>query len=328
MSQPLTLAVLGCWHVHALDYARDAAEHPDTQVVAVWDTDPERGADAADQLGVEFVPDLDGLLARPDLDAVTVTTATNEHVEVIGRAIRAGKHVFTEKLLAPTVEECERLIAAAREASVALVVSLPRLDEPVTRAITALVEDGALGEITYARVRMAHDGWLGGWLPERFGDPVAAIGGALADLGCHPVYLVQRILGAQPETVDATYGRVTDHPVEDNAVVTLGYPNGALGVAEASFVTVPGAFAIEVRGTLGSVLHGFGRDGLLAKGAAFNQEQWVEVPLPEPTPGPFARWVSAIREGRTDDPTQPAAVALTRVVAAANAASASKGIPA
>src|SRR5690349_13835792 len=144
MSQPLSLAVLGCWHVHALDYARDAAEHPDTEVVAVWDTDPERGSAAAAQLGVEFVPDLDVLLARPGLDAVTVTTATNEHVDVIGRAIRAGKHVFTEKLLAPTVDECEQLIAAARGAGVALVVSLPRLDEPVTRAITALIDDGAL----------------------------------------------------------------------------------------------------------------------------------------------------------------------------------------
>lgn len=324
MSQPLSLAVLGCWHVHALDYARNAAEHPDTEVVAVWDTDPERGAAAAAQLGVDFVADLDVLLARGDLDAVTVTTATNEHTDVIGRAIRAGKHVFTEKLLAPTVEECESLLRAAQETGIALVVSLPRLDEPVTRAITGLIDSGALGQVTYARVRMAHDGWLGGWLPERFGDPVAAIGGALADLGCHPVYLLQRILGADPDTVEAVYGRVTDHPVEDNAVVTLGYRDGAIGVAEASFVTVPGAFAIEVRGTRGSVLHGFGRDGLLGKGAAFDDEQWVEVPLAEPHPGPFARWVAAIRDGRTDDPTQAAAVALTRVVAAANAA-ASKG---
>ena len=68
-----------------------------------------------------------------------------------------------------------------------------------------------------------------------------AIGGALTDLGCHPVYLTQLFLGPAAGSVAAIYTSTTGRGVEDNAVVTIAYPNGAIGVTEASFVTTPGA---------------------------------------------------------------------------------------
>jgi len=320
MPRSLTISPLGFWHVHADDYARQVREHPHTTLGPVWDDDPERGAEAAARLGVDFEPSLERLLARPDIDGVTVTTRTDDHTRVIGAAIAAGKHVFTEKLLAPTVAESEQLVAAAHDAGVALTVSLPQLTAPATRAAERLVADGALGELTYVRVRMAHDGWLGGWLPERFADPVAAVGGALSDLGCHPLYLVQLLLGARPERVVASYGSFTGRPVEDNAVVVLGYPRGAIGVAEASFVTSPGAFAFEVRGTEGSLLYGFGGERLIGKGARLNADAWAELPLPEAGPGPFAQWVDHALAGTQPQDNQRAAVELTRLVVAANAA--------
>lgn len=315
------VGVVGFWHVHADDYARETAEHPGTRLVAAWDPDAERGAEGAARLGVDQADSLDALLARPDVDAITVTTATNEHTEVIGRAIAAGKHVFTEKLLAPTVAEAEKLVAAARDAGVALVVSLPRLAEPFVVTAAALVDQGALGDLTYARVRVAHDGWLGGWLPERFADPVAAIGGAFADLGCHPAYLVQRFLGAEPERITASYGHVTDRAVEDNAVVVALYADGALGVAEASFVTTPGASALELRGTEASLLFGFGQETLIAKGGRFG-ENWTPVPFAEPGQTPYALWVDAIRGEADSSRNLRAAVDLTRFVVAANNAAA------
>lgn len=313
------VGIAGFWHVHAGDYARDATEHPGTRVVAGWDADPALAAEGTERLGLERAESLDALLARPDVDAITVTTATADHSEVISRAIRAGKHVFTEKLLAPTVAESEALAAQARDAGVALVVSLPRLSQREIVAASSLVESGALGTITYARVRMAHDGWLGGWLPERFADPVAAIGGAFADLGCHPAYLVQRFLGARPSRITAAYGRVTEHAVEDNVVVVAQYEDGALGVAEASFVTMPGAFAFEVRGTRGSLLFGFGREELIGKGGELGDD-WAPVALGEPAQAPFDLWVEAARGGADPTDNVRAAIELTRFVVAANAA--------
>lgn len=315
--EAIGVGIVGFWHVHADDYARETAEHDGARIVAAWDPDAERGAEGAERLGVELADSLDALLARPDIDAITVTTATDQHTDVIGRAIAAGVHVFTEKLLAPTVAEAEALVAAAHDAGVSLVVSLPRLSEPLVTTAAQLIESGALGDVTYARVRMAHDGWIGGWLPERFADPVAAIGGAFADLGCHPAYLVQRFLGAFPTDVTASYGHVTGRPVEDNAVVVARYPGGALGVAEASFVTTPGAFALEIRGTEASLLFGFGQETLTAKGGRFG-DTWVAVDLDDGAPTPYALWIDAIR-GRADTTQNlQAAVDLTRFVVAAN----------
>lgn len=319
--EPIGIGIAGFWHVHADDYARQAAEHPATRVAAVWDDDDARARDGAARLGTPRADDLDQLLAHPDVDAITVTTATADHVQVIGRALAAGIPVFTEKLLAPTVADCETLIASSYEHAAPLVVSLPRLSDPLIVTAAALVDSGALGDITYARVRMAHDGWLGGWLPERFADPQAAIGGAFADLGCHPAYLVQRILGAHPETISAAYGRVTGRQVEDNAVVTARYANGAIGVAEASFVTTPGASAFEIRGTEASLLHGFGRDGLIAKGGRFGDE-WAAVALEPACTAPFDLWIDAIRGDADITSHQRAAVDLTRFIVAANTAAA------
>ena len=90
VSNPIRVAVLGFWHVHAAEYAARVREHPDTELVAVWDDDLARGQAAADAAVVPFVHDLDALLARDDLDAVTVTTATTEQHAIMLRVIQAG----------------------------------------------------------------------------------------------------------------------------------------------------------------------------------------------------------------------------------------------
>jgi len=305
------VAVVGAWHVHAVDYARRALEHPGTELVALWDDDPARGAALAAELGVPATAELEGLLARADVDAVTITTATRDHHDVMLRAAAAGKHVFTEKLLAPTVVEAEAIIAAADAAGIALAVSLPRLYHGPTRAVDGVLAAGTLGRLTYARVRLAHDGAVAGWLPERFFDRAAAIGGALTDLGCHPVYLVQRFLGADADTVTATYGSFTGRAVEDHAVVTLGYADGRIGVIEAGFVSA-GEYAIELHGTEASLHY----DGTTLRVAG------AERDVPPDGEDAFAQWVGHIRAGTRADDNLARAVALTRLVVAANAAAA------
>lgn len=319
-SAPLRVAVVGAWHVHAGDYARSTQNHPDTELIAVWDDDSERGQALADDFGVPFTDDLPGLLARDDLDAVTITTSTVAHSEVIGAAIAAGKHVFTEKLLAPTVEEAEALLAAAREAGVQITVSLPRLYHGYTTAVAALTDAGELGDLTYARVRLSHDGATAGWLPDRFFDPEVAIGGALTDLGCHPVYLVQRILGSTPATVSATYRSLTGRAVDDHAVVVAGYDSGAIGVIEAGFVS-SNPFTIEVFGTAGSLTFSDATGELLVSDV--KGRNWHAVPIPADADDAYARWVTAIRTGVEETENLDRAVELTRLVVAANAAAAS-----
>ena len=319
MSNPITVAVLGFWHVHAAEYAARIHQHPDTKLVAVWDDDPTRGQASAAAAEATFVENLEDLLARDDIDAVTVTAATSAHHTIMLRAAQAGKHIFTEKLLAPTVAEAEEIIDSSDKAGVALVVSLPRLYHGYTRAIVAELVKKGLGTLTYCRIRLSHDGAIAGWLPERFFNPRDAVGGALSDLGCHPVYLTQLFLGTRPATVSATYTSLTQQQVEDQAVVTLGYPDGAIGVIETGFLSRD-PFTIEMHGTRASLAYDSTGNLLQVRGAGL--DAWESLSVPPDEADAFSRWVTHIRDGGRADDNLSRAVELSRLVSAANTAAA------
>jgi 1,5-anhydro-D-fructose reductase (1,5-anhydro-D-mannitol-forming) len=311
---PLRLAILSFWHVHARDYARQAAEHPGTEITAVWDEDPARGRAWADDLGARFHPDLGGLLARDDVDAVVVTCPTTAHRQVITAAAAAGKHIFTEKVLAPTPAECAEVTAAAEKSGVVLMLALPRLYEGYTTAIREVLADGALGRLTLVRIRLAHGGSVGeAWLPEHFYDPAATAGGALIDLGCHPMYLARLFLGRMPETVTASFGHVTERAVEDNAVAVLRCADGALGVVEASFTAPASPFSIELHGSEKSLVYGMPEPRLLLGTAG----AWRELPLPPRTGTPFDLFVRHVSDGTRDKENLALGLDLTRLMAAA-----------
>jgi len=318
------VAILGWWHVHAKDYAAEADAHPDARIVAVWDEDPARGREAAERHGAAFHERLEEVLGREDVDGVVVTTATAAHPAVIGAAARAGKHVFTEKVLATTLRDAAAIAVATERAGVVLTVSLPRLSFGSARAIKEDIDRGRLGRITYARVRIAHNGAVRtatnpeGWLPGHFFDPAAAGGGALIDLGSHPMYLVRWFLG-MPESVSASYGSVTGRPVEDNSVATLRYPNGALGIVEASIVDGTSSFAIEVHGTEGSLLYRR-PEGALTRYAATDAGAPAgnRVELPPDLPSPFEQWVEHIQRGAKAEANVRMALDLSALMEAAN----------
>ena len=316
MSTPLRVGVAGFWHVHAADYAALAQAHPDTELVAVWDDDPDRRAAGARQFDIESVGSLHELLAHTD--GVIVTTATSAHRDVMITTAEAGRHMFAEKVLAATVDQAEEIIAAADRSGVSLVVSLPRLDHGYTRGLSEIVAGEQLGRLTYGRVRLCHDGASAGWLPDRFFDPAEAVGGALIDLGCHPVYLIQLFLGERPEMVSACYRSVTGRAVEDQAVVTLGYPDGTIGVIETGFVSNP-SFCIELFGTRGSVRYADDGTGLMIRTGS----EVAQVPVPPDGQDTFGQWVDHVRSGTRADDNLVRAVELTRLIVAGNDAAAS-----
>lgn len=302
----MRIAILGFWHVHARDYARQATDHPGVDITAVWDEDTTRGREWAGRLGVDFHADLHELLARQDVDAVVVTCPTTAHRDVITAAARAGKHVFTEKVLAPTPAECAEITAAAE--NIVLMLALPRLYEGYTTAIRAALPD--LGRLTLVRVRLAHGGSVDDWLPAHFYDPADTAGGALIDLGCHPMYLARLFLGRMPESVTATLGHVTGRAVEDNAVAVLRYADGALGVVEASFTAPASPFVIEVHGTGGSLLY----DTTLRVNTGGD---WRELPVPQRIGTPFDLFVRHVQEGTRDEENLAVGLDLTDLMAAA-----------
>src|SRR5579883_2348905 len=346
----IRIAILSFWHVHAWDYTHRALDNPATEVVAVWDEEAERGRKQASTLGVPFYENLDALLAEPTIDAVIVDSPTNTHRDVMVAAARAGKHIFTEKVLALTLKECNEILAAVEQAGVKLTVSLPRLYENYTIAIKDILDRNLLGETTLVRTRLSHNGAIrtkdnpDGWLPAHFFNLEQCGGGALIDLGCHPMYLARLFLGL-PESVSAYYGYMTGREVEDNAVAVLQYPQGALGIVEAGFVNHFSPLTIEIHGTEGSLFYGTpcvadrlseARHGsgvgdlnsktehrLLIRSTALGEEgsrQWNDRTnrIPPDKPMAFQQWVTHIQEGTTADENIQMALELTMLMEAAN----------
>jgi 1,5-anhydro-D-fructose reductase (1,5-anhydro-D-mannitol-forming) len=320
----LKVAMLSYWHVHAGDYTRQVQNRKDCQIVAVWDELPERGRKEAEKLQVPFYDNLSELLSNPDIDAVVVDAPSNMHAEVMVPAARAGKHIFTEKVLALTTEEADQIIEAVSNSGVKFMISLPRLTEGRSLYAKQVIEQGLLGQVTMVRTRLAHDGALpnqnsaNGWLPAHFYNKEQCGGGALIDLGCHPMYLAYYYLGL-PASVTAQYGFVTGREVDDNAVAVLSYDNGALAVVEAGFASRFSPFQIEIYGTDGCLLIGNSiqlRSGKLDMGG---NSGWIS---PDSLPGnitsPLDQWVDHILYGKEPTITIEQGRALTQLMEASN----------
>ena len=316
----IKIGKISLWHVHAWDYIREAQQHPDAEIAAVWDELPERGRAAAEQLGVAFFAALDDMLAYDGIEAVIVDAPTSMHHEVMIAAARAGKHIFTEKVLALTLKEANDIVDAAARNNVKLTVSLPRLNDGYTAAILSTLEQNLLGDVTLVRARLSHNGALAGWLPDHFYNVQQCGGGALVDLGCHPMYLTRLFLGQEPVAVTAHYGYVTGKEVEDNAVAVLTTDSGAIGVVEAGFVNSQSPFTLEIHGTKGTLLYGTPESKLLLRtdSGTSNAEHWLEPAIPCGKESAFSQWIGHMRNNTSADDNVRLAVDLTRLMEAAN----------
>src|SRR5690606_29484922 len=139
------VAMLSFWHVHAPGYAEQIRSAPDAEIRVVWDEDEERGKQWAERLGVPFEPDLERAVGRDDVDGVVVDAPTNMHTEVILAAAGAGKHIFTEKVVALTVAEVDAIAEAVEKAGLHFVVSFPFRGDPRFKYAREVVDKGLLG---------------------------------------------------------------------------------------------------------------------------------------------------------------------------------------
>ncbi|NWQ39208.1 Gfo/Idh/MocA family oxidoreductase [Bacillus sp. EB106-08-02-XG196] len=291
------VALLSKWHVHADDYARQATQNKHLEIKVVWDENAERGNEWAGKLGVPFEQDLLKVLADPEIEAVIVDTPTNLHKEIILLSAKNKKHIFTEKVLAFTMEDCKEIYEAVSNNNVKLMVSLPRLTENYFLYAQQVIDEGLLGKLTYIRCRLAHNGAVpfeghpNGWLPKHFFNKEECGGGAFIDLGAHPIYLTNRLAGPV-KAVTARLQKQFGYDVDDNSVAIIEYENGALGTIETGFLSVRSPFQLELYGTEGTLLIEDNKITLNSKQAG---EGWdAPEKLPEPLPLPMEQWVNFI----------------------------------
>jgi 1,5-anhydro-D-fructose reductase (1,5-anhydro-D-mannitol-forming) len=331
----LRVALLGCWHVHAADYVRQARAIDTIDLVGVWDADSGKLNDFAPRYDLRAIPELDDILEDPAIDGVIVTTSTAEHRQVITAAAMNRKHVFTEKVIAATSKDARDIVSACDASGITLTVSLPRLYENYALTIQRLLGERELGELTNGRIRLSHEGLLPsadhpeGWLPKHFMSASEAQGGSLIDFGVHPLYLLHLFLG-EAESVQAMYGHHTGAAVEDFGVVTIKFKSGAIGVVETGLVNPDRFFGIELHGT--KALLGFGTPYhnklVVSAGEHGDRGAWREVAMDAAMPLPLQQWVGTIlnSDGKTLKANRENinyALALSALVEAANTSAAS-----
>ncbi len=291
----LNIAMISKWHVHARGYARFVSEQTDARITCVWDEIPERGQAWAQELGAPFVENYDELLRRSDVDAVLIDTPTNMHKEVMIKAANAGKHIFTEKCMCLNVADCDEVIEAVEKNGVKFAISFPHRCMPRNLFIKEAIDSGRLGEITLLRVRNCHNGALAGWLPDYWYDPVTTGGGAMMDLGAHPMYLARWMLG-KPVRIQSMFNDRTGHAVEDNSVCTIEFENKAIAISETSLVSPMTPAICEVYGTKGVVM---AVDNDVRIKTQDNIEAgWVTPELPEELPHPIRQWLDGVLYGK------------------------------
>ena len=290
--------MLSKWHVHAEGYARDLLATGKAEITCIWDEKPERGKEWAERLGVDFEADIDKLLARADVDAVCCNTPTTMHTEVLIKAAKAGKHIFTEKTLACTVKECEEIVRTIEENGVKFVISMPHKAWPVVKFAKERIADGDFGTVTNVRIRNAHDGVSGKWLPDYWFVKEDCAGGAMMDLGCHPMYLLSYICG-MPRKITGIANSVMGTPVDENAVSVIEFENGAIGVSETSFLAYSSPYTIEVHGTDGILLSQGGKIQYKTKATAKLVKDFITPDrLPEASENPINAFVNACVDGK------------------------------
>jgi predicted dehydrogenase len=298
------VALLGMAHVHARGYAENVHKNPDATITCVWDDDPERGQPAAQQYGVPYLSDLRAAVRRDDVDGVVVNAPTSQHPEVIGAALDAGKHVFTEKALTIRAKDSDELVAKVRNSGVKFMISLPSRTRPETLFMRKALDDGLLGDVTMMRARIAHSAALDRWFSGGsawFGDAALAGGGSLFDLGCHTVDVMRWFLG-EPESVTAMTNNLAQaYDIDDQCVALIRFKSGALGILDVSWVHRAGPNTTEIYGTEGFVGNGYPGMGmhLQSRKLSMGDFDGTVLPrnLPKALPSPLEQWITAIEKG-------------------------------
>ncbi len=310
-------------------HARIYAGMPDVELVAVCDAREPVARELAEATGARARTELGQLLAEDRVDAVSVCTPDDAHLDACVAAARAGAHVLVEKPIATTLRDAEAIIDAAERAGVVLLVGhCLRFDPRYDHARTA-VAAGELGEVQTISTRRSNTVAAQDRLGGRCSLPLF--------LGIHDYDVLRWLLGSEVErvTAESKWGllRGLGYPVEDANGALLRFANGALGIAELNWVLPRGFPAggdhrADIVGSAGSLSVATLETGLRQS----NQERsvlvdWGSAPIVQgQAGGMFANelrhFVDCIRRGSTPAVSPADALAALRIALAVERAAA------
>ena len=242
----LNIGIIGCGKIAQVRHLPEYEQNPGARIAGLYDLNRERAQALAAQYGAKAYESYEALLADPAIDAVSVCSSNVSHAEITVAALEAGKHVLCEKPMATTLEDCERMVAAAKKSGKYLMIDQNQRLAGAHRKARELIRAGAIGKPLTFRTAFRHGG------PETwsvdpgkstwFFDKKRAAMGAMADLGVHKTDLIQFLLDqvvvettASLSTLDKKFADGSPITVDDNAVCIYRMSGGAVGTMTTSW---------------------------------------------------------------------------------------------
>ncbi len=212
---------------------RNFANNESSRVIGVSDLDPAKlAASKRSHPTINTTSDFQDLLRDPKIDAVAIATPVHTHFDLALSALKAGKHVFVEKPLAPTSDQVRRLMDEADRRNLTLMVDHTFLYTPAVQKIRELLREGALGDIYYYDSIRSSLGL--------FQSDVNVIW----DLAVHDISIIQYIMNEEPVAVSATGSSHVAGSPENMAHITLFFQSSCV-----AHVSVNWLSPIKVRQT-------------------------------------------------------------------------------
>ena len=248
--EPIRVGIvgLGRW---ARVLTRAAAKSQALKIVAGYSRSAEKRLAFEAELGVPSVPDMTTLLANPEIAGVILTIPNEQHLPVAAEVAKAGKHVYTEKPIASTLEDGIEIAALEQKFGITVTVGHSARLMAGIRQIRAAIDSGELGRVAFIEANFSNERALEltpktwRWYKDK------APGGPLSQLAIHQ-FDVLHYLGGEITEAGSMASKLSPGgaEVDDQSMTLLKFADGKVGYVGSCW-TSPGVFAVRVFGSKG-----------------------------------------------------------------------------
>ena len=225
----------------------------DLRLVALCDRDPACAAKAkADFPEVAVHQDLGEMLARPDIDLVSVVTPHNTHAALVTQCLQAGKHTIVEKPMCLSIAEATAMIETAKAADRTLAVFHNRRHDGNVRAIKEAIAQGLIGEVFHVELSACGRGRPGDtWRSRK-----EVSGGLLYDWGSHAIDWVLSMIPSRMKQITGFFHKRLWQEVsnEEETEAIILFENGTVADIQQSSLAYVGKPLWRILGTQGGII--------------------------------------------------------------------------
>lgn len=250
MSSPVKVGIvgLGRW---AKVLTRASKQSDRIRIVAGYSRSEEKRAAFEKEMGVPAVPDMKAMLSNPEIRGVILTVPNEQHLPMAEMVAKAGKHVYTEKPIAQTLEDGLKIAALEKQYGVTVTVGHSARLMAGIRIIKEKIDAGELGRVAFMEANFSNERALEltpqtwRWYKNR------APGGPLSQLAIHQ-FDVLHLLGGEIDEVSSMASKLSPvgAEVDDQSMTLIRFKDGKIGYVGSCW-TSPGVFAVRVFGSKG-----------------------------------------------------------------------------